>query len=152
MNPLTYHRIEKLTLEIRQRQDEIQRLLLRLLNTEIDEQTKTSVVDVISAVATAFECQISHILSNSHLADHAKPRHVAMWICVKLWYECSGKRMSKTEIAQQFGRTHSAVLHGVRSVDDRRATEPAFKQQTDELLILCSNVRDPKQLTLFKAA
>lgn len=152
MNPLTYHRIEKLTLEIRQRQDEILRLMLRVLNTEIDEQTKISVVDVISAVAAAFGCQNGHILSNSHLPIYSRPRHVAMWICVKLWHERSNPSMTKTEIAQQFGKTHSAVLHGVRNVDDWRSTEPTFRQQTDELLVFCSSVQDPKQLTLFKAA
>ena len=40
---------------------------------------------------------------------------------------------SLPDIGRAFNRDHTTVLHGIKAVEDLRAEDPAFREETDDL-------------------
>lgn len=114
----------------------------QLLGTEITlDQCKTLLSDLIAAderritideiqrhVAGRYEVTVEDIRSARRSHNIVLPRHIAMYLARLL------TTRSMPEIGRQFGnRDHTTVLHGVRRMEERRATDPEFASEIEQL-------------------
>jgi len=79
-------------------------------------------------VANHYSLDHDSMISRSREGHLVWGRHVACWIARK------ATGCSFHEIARTLNLTHGAVMNGFSRVTNRRDTEPATRQQTDDLL------------------
>ena len=95
--------------------DEVRKVLKDLLN---DERQKDITYDEIQrAVVSHFGLRMTDMSSEDRTRTLATPRQVAMFLCRKL------TRLSLSEIAQTFGKTHATVVHASKTIQDRIQVE-----------------------------
>jgi chromosomal replication initiator protein len=78
-------------------------------------------------VANHFGITLSDMLGKVRSRNIADPRMVAMFLCRKL------TRLSSNEIGSLFGRTHSNVLHAVKTVTERCDTDDSVRRTLTQL-------------------
>jgi len=88
-------------------------------------QGQVVTVDAIQKhVAAAYKLQPKDIKSKTNKSEIVVPRQVAMYLCKEL------TDASLPEIGRKFGgKHHSTVLHSIRRVEERMASDPAFQQR-----------------------
>jgi chromosomal replication initiator protein len=90
-------------------------------------ESRTSQVtlqNIIDAVTEFYNIKLSDLQSRRRHKSVTEPRQVCMWLARKR------TRFSLEEIGAYFGgRDHTTVMHSIRTVDDRKSTEPAFAEQ-----------------------
>ena len=75
-------------------------------------------------VAAYFRMKVQDLKSSSHKAQVVLPRQVAMYLCKEL------TGASLPEIGRKFGgKHHTTVLHSIRKVEQKMASDPQFQQQ-----------------------
>ena len=106
-------------------------ILSRLLNDFIEKEKnfkKLTIEEIQSAVAKKYSVEISQILSMERTQSLVTPRQLAMYIARKFTTK------GLPEIAEQFKKTHSTVIHGVKSIEKRLDVEEDLKASLEEVL------------------
>jgi chromosomal replication initiator protein len=87
-----------------------------------------SVDDIKKAVASHFSLKVSEIISKRRTKNLSFPRHIAMYLCRK------HTTCSYPEIGSHFGgRDHSSVIHAASVVTTKVKTDPAVREQVQEI-------------------
>ena len=106
-------------------------ILSRLLNDFIEKEKnfkKLTIEEIQSAVAKKYSVEISQILSMERTQSLVTPRQLSMYIARKFTTK------GLPEIAEQFKKTHSTVIHGVKSIEKRLDVEEDLKASLEEVL------------------
>ena len=106
-------------------------ILSRLLNDFIEKEKnykKLTVEEIQSAVAKKYSVDISQILSPERTQSLVTPRQLAMYIARNFTMK------GLPEIAELFKKTHSTVIHGVKSIQKRLDVEEDLKANLEEIL------------------
>lgn len=106
-------------------------ILSRLLSDFIEKEKnfkKLTVEEIQSVVAKKYSVDISQILSPERTQSLVTPRQLAMYIARKFTTK------GLPEIAELFKKTHSTVLHGVKSIEKRLDVEDDLKASLEEVL------------------
>lgn len=106
-------------------------ILSRLLNDFIEKEKnfkKLTVEEIQSVVAKKYSVEVSQILSPERTQSLVTPRQLAMYIAKKFTPK------GLPEIAERFKKTHSTVLHGVKSIEKRLDVEDDLKASLEEVL------------------
>ena len=83
-------------------------------------------VEVISA---RYNVSRGDLLSARRTRPVVLPRQIVMWLAKER------TPRSLPEIGRQLGgRDHTTILHGIRQVEARRAADPNFRRETDEII------------------
>ena len=99
--------------------------------------------EIVSAVAATFKVEPKALLSRSRCRRFARPRHVAMWLCLR-----SGKR-STTQVGRMFGRDHTSVMYGRNQVD-RAISEGRPLGRTAALIASTLGIEPPAKPPLMR--
>ncbi len=97
---------------------------------DIIEQEKQEIVtfDAIQrAVAEHYDLRLTDMTSKRRQREVSGPRQLAMFLCRRL------TSASLPEIANAFGKTHATVLHAVRQVELKSASDAALRQSVAEI-------------------
>ncbi|MBR3223105.1 MAG: chromosomal replication initiator protein DnaA [Kiritimatiellae bacterium] len=106
-------------------------ILSRLLNDFIEKEKnfkKLTIEEIQSAVAKKYSVDIGQILSMERTQSLVTPRQLAMYIARKFTTK------GLPEIAELFKKTHSTVIHGVKSIEKRLDVEEELKASLEEVL------------------
>ncbi|MBQ3289639.1 MAG: chromosomal replication initiator protein DnaA [Kiritimatiellae bacterium] len=106
-------------------------ILSRLLSDFIEKENnfkKLTIDEIQSTVAKKYSVDISQILSMERTQSLVTPRQLAMYIARKFTPK------GLPEIAEQFKKTHSTVLHGVKTIEKRLDVEEDLKASLEEIL------------------
>jgi len=105
--------------------------LAREVLGELPEEGRTKQVtlqNIIDAVTSYYNVKLSDLQSKRRHKSITQPRQVCMWLARK------HTRYSLEEIGGYFGgRDHTTVMHSIKTVDDRMATDAAFTHETDRI-------------------
>jgi hypothetical protein len=82
---------------------------------------------ISDVVAKRYGLTRAEIRGDSRRAIYIKPRHIAMYLCVRV------AGMSFPHTGRMFNRDHTTVLHGVKRITALCATYPAMAAEIDEL-------------------
>lgn len=82
---------------------------------------------IVDNVAQQFDLDPDVIFSRSRVRDIADARQVIMYLGYKL------TDLSSKMIGCKLSRSHVTVLHGIKNIENRIATEPAFAQQIHDI-------------------
>lgn len=92
------------------------------------DERRITVDEIQRHVAGRYEVTVEDIRSARRSQNIVLPRHIAMYLARLL------TTRSMPEIGRQFGnRDHTTVLHGVRRMEERRATDPEFASEIEQL-------------------
>jgi chromosomal replication initiator protein len=84
--------------------------------------------NIIDAVTSYYNVKLSDLQSKRRHKSITQPRQVCMWLARK------HTRFSLEEIGGYFGgRDHTTVMHSIKTVDDRNATDANFTHETDRI-------------------
>lgn len=82
-----------------------------------------SVNEIIRAVAAEYRVSVMDIVSARCAKKVVLPRHIAMLLARRLTH------LSMPQIGQRMGgRDHTTILHGVRSIEQKIASDPALAE------------------------
>ena len=84
--------------------------------------------EIQSACAKKYNCTIADILCHERTQSIVTPRQLAMYISRK--YTTRGLQ----EIATAFGKKHATIISGVKTIQQRLATEADLKNSLEEIL------------------
>ncbi len=88
-------------------------------------------------VAQHYGISVNEMMGPSHLRAYARPRHVAMFVCV----DYAGLTLPAT--GRIFGRRHhSSVVHALNSVRARKLADPAFAAELATVIRQCQEEHD----------
>jgi chromosomal replication initiator protein len=89
---------------------------------------KITVEEIQRKVSEHYHIRLSDIIGPKRVRTFARPRQGAMWLCKQM------TNRSLPEIGRRFGgRDHTTVMHGVRKVEELKATD---SQIADDLEML----------------
>jgi chromosomal replication initiator protein len=89
---------------------------------------KLTIEEIQRRVADYYNIRLSDMIGPKRLRNIARPRQVAMFLSKQL------TTRSLPEIGRRFGgRDHTTIMHGVRKIEELKATE---SQLSDDLLLL----------------
>lgn len=87
-----------------------------------------NVYNIIRFVARRYAVPFSDMTSHKRFKNISEPRQIAMYLAKKI------VRASLPAIGRRLGgRDHTTILHGIRRVTARVASDPAFAAQMDRL-------------------
>jgi chromosomal replication initiator protein len=103
----------------------------RALPAEIGAEKPTLHVEQIqSVVASRLGVSLEQLLSPSRVADVARARQLAMYLCREL------TDLSLPAIARAFNRRdHTTVIHAIRRVEERTTEDPGLARQLESLSV-----------------
>ena len=92
------------------------------------ERRQVSIEDIQNKVSEYYQIRPADIRSNKRARQFSNPRQVAMYLCKRL------TKHSFPEIGKQFGgRNHTTVMHAVRKVDEKQATDSELAEELSTL-------------------
>ena len=106
-------------------------LFLSELNDFIEKEKnlrKLTIEEIQQTVAKKYSVEVSQILSEERTQTLVTPRQLAMYIARK--FSMKGLK----EIAQQFRKTHSTVIHGVKNIEKMLDVDDELKSNLEEIL------------------
>ena len=106
-------------------------ILSRLLNDFIEKEKsfkKLTIEEIQSAVSKKYSIEVSQILSPERTQSLVTPRQLAMYIARKFTTK------GLPEIAKQFEKTHSTVIHGVKNIEKMLDVDEELKSNLEEIL------------------
>ena len=106
-------------------------ILSRLLSDFIEKEKnlrKLTIEEIQQTVAKKYSVDVSQILSEERTQTLVTPRQLAMYIARK--FSMKGLK----EIAQQFKKTHSTVIHGVKNIEKMLDVDEELKSNLEEIL------------------
>lgn len=89
--------------------------------------------EVVSIVAQHFDVTPVEVFSRSRTKRFSEARHASFWILRQ------HTKLSFEEIAEQFDRDHSTVVHGVRSMERKRKKSEWLNQMIEYLDMIFRN-------------
>lgn len=112
------------------------RLLNQPITEELVEKTlretlqqaprkKISVEEILKSVAAVFQVRVSDLKGATRTKDLALARQVAMFLCREMISE------SLMMLSAFFGKTHSTILHGCKTIDKKMGEDETLKRQID---------------------
>lgn len=102
-----------------------QRVVARVVNLT---QREISLEDILKALCRCNKVKVRDVVGKSRKADIVSVRHLAMYLTQKY------TQMSQSQIGQEMGhRDHTTVLHGIRQVEQRLATDREYRQQVEAI-------------------
>ncbi|WP_158971015.1 chromosomal replication initiator protein DnaA [Chachezhania sediminis] len=91
-------------------------------------ERKTTIEEIQRKVAEHYNIRLSDIIGPKRLRSYARPRQVAMYLCKQL------TSRSLPEIGRRFGgRDHTTVIHGVRRIEELKATDGQIAEDLEIL-------------------
>ena len=91
-------------------------------------ERKISVEEIQRRVAEHYNIRLSDMIGPKRLRNFARPRQVAMFLCKQL------TSRSLPEIGRRFGgRDHTTVMHGVRRIEELRASDGQIAEDLEML-------------------
>ena len=134
---------EKITSSVRELKGALLRVTAyaEMLNVEVTlERTCDILRDVLSVldrrvtieeiqrkVAEHYNIRVAEMNSKRRDRPVARPRQIAMYLAKELTTK------SLPDIGRAFDRDHTTVIHAVKTIEDLRTKDPAFKEETDSL-------------------
>ena len=106
-------------------------ILSRLLSDFIEKEKnlrKLTIEEIQQTVAKKYSVEVSQILSEERTQSLVTPRQLAMYIARK--FSMKGLK----EIATQFKKTHSTVIHGVKNIEKMLDVDEDLKSTLEEIL------------------
>ena len=106
-------------------------IMTRLLSDFIEKEKnlkKLTIEEIQSAVAKKYSVEIKQILSPERTQSLVTPRQLAMYIARKFTTK------GLPEIAKQFEKTHSTVIHGVKNIEKMLDVDEELKSNLEEIL------------------
>ena len=104
---------------------------------EVDRIDKPTTIEEIQRItAQAYSLSPEDLQGRSRRHRVVRPRHFAMYLC-RRYTDCSLK-----EIGRAFRRDHTSVIHAIRAVEHRTASEP---QQRYEFEALAARFGSPRE-------
>ena len=106
-------------------------ILSHLLSDYIEKEKnlrKLTIEEIQQTVAKKYSVEVSQILSEERTQSLVTPRQLAMYIARK--FTMKGLK----EIAQQFKKTHSTVIHGVKNIEKMLDVDDDLKSNLEEIL------------------
>ena len=106
-------------------------ILSRLLSDFIEKEKslrKLTIEEIQQTVAKKYSVEVSQILSEERTQSLVTPRQLSMYIARK--FSMKGLK----EIAQQFKKTHSTVIHGVKNIEKMLDVDEDLKANLEEIL------------------
>jgi len=103
-----------------------------LLKNLIDrEQTIKSLspAEIIRVVAETFGVTVPDIVAGGRMQPIVTPRQIAMYLSTKLTTN------SLHSIGEAFGKNHSTVFHGSKTIQQRIETEPELKKTIEAIVV-----------------
>ncbi len=88
---------------------------------------KVSIEEIQRKVAERYNIRVSEMTSKRRERTVARPRQIAMYLAKTLTTK------SLPDIGRAFDRDHTTVIHAVKTVEDLRQKDSAFREETDEL-------------------
>lgn len=82
---------------------------------------------IVESAAAQFDLDPDVIFSRSRVRDIADARQVIMYLAYR------HTDLSSKMIGYKLSRSHVTVLHGIKTIENRIAVEPAFSQQIEEI-------------------
>ncbi len=86
-----------------------------------------SLEEIIQLTAKAYSLKPEDLSGKSRRQRLVRPRHFAMYLC-RRFTDCSLK-----EIGRAFKRDHTSVMHALRSVEQKTATQPQLRYEFEAL-------------------
>jgi chromosomal replication initiator protein len=94
----------------------------------LDARRRVTAADVKAAVSLSFGVDPGEMVSARRAQEVSHPRQVAMYLCKRL------TPFSMPKIGRLFGdRDHTTVMHAVRQVEKRRASDPELDVRIEML-------------------
>jgi len=94
----------------------------------VDDNKMVSIESIQKYVANFYQLKLSELKSKNNAKQIAFPRQVAMYLCKIL------TDASLPEIGKRFGgKHHSTVIHAIKKVEEKRATERDFDKLVNSL-------------------
>ncbi|MFV0514366.1 MAG: chromosomal replication initiator protein DnaA [Jhaorihella sp.] len=91
-------------------------------------ERKITVEEIQRKVSDYYNIRMSDIIGPKRLRSYARPRQVAMYLCKQL------TSRSLPEIGRRFGgRDHTTVMHGVRRIEELKATDGQIAEDVEML-------------------
>ena len=106
-------------------------IMTRLLSDFIEKEKnlkKLTIEEIQSAVAKKYSVEIKQILSPERTQSLVTPRQLAMYIARKFTTK------GLPEIAKQFEKTHSTVIHGVKNIEKMLDVDEELRSNLEEIL------------------
>lgn len=106
-------------------------ILSKLLSDFIEKEKslkKLTIEEIQQAVAKKYSVEVKQILSPERTQSLVTPRQLAMYISRKFTTK------GLPEIAEKFEKTHSTVLHGVKTVEKMLDVDEELKSNLEEIL------------------
>lgn len=92
------------------------------------QQHRTTIEDVIGAVASSFNIPEKYLASQNRSREIARARHIAAYLCKHL------TDSSLNEIGYRLGRrTHATILHSIALVNEQLEFDPVLRQHIARL-------------------
>ena len=89
---------------------------------------KITIEEIQRRVSEHYNIRLSDLIGPKRTRIYARPRQVAMWLAKQL------TTRSLPEIGRRFGkRDHTTVMHGVRKIDELRATDSQIAEDLEML-------------------
>lgn len=82
--------------------------------------------------------------SVEHLRSPERPRMLSHVRWVAMYLARTHTKKSLTQIGRAFRRDHTTVLHGLRSIEQRKATDPKFAEELAGLSAKCAGCEDAR--------
>ena len=106
-------------------------ILTKLLTDFIEKEKslkKLTIEEIQNAVAKKYSVEVKQILSPERTQSLVTPRQLAMYISRKFTTK------GLPEIAEKFEKTHSTVLHGVKTIEKMLDVDEELKSNLEEIL------------------
>ena len=89
---------------------------------------KITIEEIQRKVSDHYNIRLSDLIGPKRVRNFARPRQVAMYLCKQL------TSRSLPEIGRRFGgRAHTPVMHGVRKIDELKATDSQIAEDLELL-------------------
>jgi len=86
-----------------------------------------SIEEIMQTTAKAYSIGIDELCGRSRRQRLVRPRHFAMYLC-RRYTDASLK-----DIGRAFNRDHTSVMHAIRSVEQKTATQPQLRYEFESL-------------------
>ena len=93
---------------------------------------RVTIEEIQRKVAERYNIRVSEMTSKRRERSVARPRQIAMFLAKHLTTK------SLPDIGRAFDRDHTTVIHAVKTIEDLRQKDVAFREETDDLRRLLS--------------
>lgn len=97
-----------------------------------EQPDKLTIARIVTIVAASFHVRPNEIVGPGRNRGFTWARHAAVWLAR------NSLPASTPQIGRALGgRDHTTILHALKRVEQRRAIDPVWRAQLDDLLAVC---------------